>query len=140
MGCADALSADIIPTIKNVTRCLIDELGINRINRSEIFIKIQMLGFDVQYDCMAGMVVDKSAIALVSFSDKIFTLRVPASIGAENRNFRANIVRWLESASSKHVGSHRGGCCFSMHATNNDALFGRHDGGKGVGAPCHGQF
>ena len=102
---------------------MIDEFGINRIDSSEIFIKIQMLWFDVQYDRMTGMVIDESAIALVSLGDKIFTLRVPAGIGAQNRNFRANIVRWLESASSKHVGSHRGGGCFSMHAADNDALF-----------------
>ena len=83
------------------------------------------------------MKITQRPVALVAFRDKILPARVPVRIGAENRDFRADVMRWMQPAFTQNVRGHGRGRRFSMHANNEDSALATHDGSERFGAAQH---
>ena len=96
-----------------------------------------MLGLDIQNDRMARMVVDQCPITFVPLRDKKCPLRIPSGIGAEDRNFGADIVGGFKASGAKQVRGHGGGGRLAMHSTNDDSLLGGHHRREGIGSTDH---
>src|SRR6059058_334292 len=60
-------------------------------------------------------------------------------IGSENRNFRTDVMRWMEAGFAQNVRCHRRGSRFSVHSRDEDRAFCSHNGGKRL-RPPHGRF
>src|SRR4029078_4222205 len=89
---------------------------------------------------MFRMKTANSAVAFVALGHKIFSTRVPVGILAENRNFRADIMRWLQAAFPQNICGHGRSGGLPMHATNNDPAFSLHNCRQNLGTPCRGRF
>src|SRR5215471_9808640 len=73
-------------------------------------------------------------VAFVAFGNKIFPALVPIRIRSENGNFSANIMRWMQSALTKHMCRHCRSGCFAVHSSDHNAALGLHDCSDGFRA------
>src|SRR6266480_7087922 len=78
-------------------------------------------------------------VTLISFRHKVFAARVPMSIRAQDRNFRADIMGGMQTAFAQHVSGHRGRRSFYVHSGDDDAAFASHDPSKSF-RPAHAPF
>ena len=93
-----------------------------------------MLLLDIQNERVLGMKERDRAVALVAFGHEIFAARIPVRVRAENRNFRADVMRRMQSAFAQDVRGHRRGRRLAVHSGDDDAAFAPHDGGERFGA------
>src|SRR5438477_20773 len=56
------------------------------------------------------------AVAFIAFGDEKFPAAVPVGVRPENRDFSADIMRWMQTAFPQHVRSHRGRRGFAVHS------------------------
>ncbi len=66
-------------------------------------------------------------IALVALGHEIFAPCIPMGVRAEQRNFRSNIVRRVQSSFAQDMRRHGGSRRLAMHARDHDPAFARHD-------------
>ena len=86
---------------------------------------------------MFRVVIRQRAVALVPFGHEPLALRVPMGVGAEDRDFRADVVRGPHAAHPQDVRRHGGGGRLAVHSADDDPLLALHDGRERVGPPHH---
>ena len=124
---ANSRGRAIVGAIKNRPGCLIEQLREDSFDRGEVRVIIEMLFLDIQDDRVLRLEKAKRAVALVAFRHEIFAARIPMRVRAEERNFRANIVRRMQSALAQNMRRHGGSRRLAMHARDDDAALARHD-------------
>ena len=74
------------------------------------------------------------AVAFIAFGDEKFPPAVPVGVRPENRDFSADIMRWMQTAFPQHMRSHRGRRGFAVHSNNENSALSRHDCSERFGA------
>ncbi len=95
-----------------------------------------MLLLDIQNERMLGMKKSQRAVALVPFGHEIFSPRIPVRVRSQDRNFRADVMRWMQAAFAQNVRHHGGGRGLAVHPGDDDAAFAAHDRGQRF-SPAH---
>ena len=116
---------------------MIEKPSEGRVDRGKVRIVVEVLGFDIEHDGVLGMVEHDCAVALVTLCHEILATRIPACVGSENGNFRADIMRGMDSGRAKGVGGHGRNCRFAVHSRHEDSFFPESERGKGLGAADH---
>src|SRR6516165_12073184 len=96
-----------------------------------------MLFFDVQENRMLRTVEAQSAIAFITFCNKIFSVWLPMRVCTKNRNLRANIMARAQPAAAKNVRRHRRGGGLAMHSGNHYPPLDLHHRGERFGTTDH---
>ena len=89
---------------------------------------IKVLGLNIKHDGMLRVEIDEGAIALVAFRHKMLPRLVPPSVGAQQGDFRADIMTRTQTGFAQDMGHHRRGRRLAVRAANNDSFFPFHDG------------
>ena len=128
----------IVGTIENFSGRLVEQLTESRVDRRQIGIVVEMLGLDVEHDDVFRMVKDDRTVAFVTLGHEILAAVVPASVRAENRDFRTNIVRRVPARGTQHMRGHGRDGCFPVHTGHQNPLFSQHERSQRLRAPDHG--
>ena len=128
----------IVGTIENFSRRLVEQLTERRVNRRQIGIVVEVLGLDIEHDDVFRMVKDDRAVALIALGHKILPSRIPACVRAEDRDFRANIVRRMRARGTQGMRRHGRNGCLAMHPRDQNSFFPQHEGRQRLRAPHHG--
>src|SRR6058998_1891195 len=75
-------------------------------------------------------------VAFVALRDEILAARVPVRVGAEDWDFRTDVMRWVQTAFAQNVRGHRRRGGFSVHSGDDDPTLAAHDGSERLG-PAH---
>ena len=126
----------IVRAIKDRAAGLIEQLRKDRFDRGEVRVKIEMLFLDVQDERVLRIEKAQRAVALVAFRHEIFAARIPMRVRAEQRNFRADIMRRMQPAFAQNMRRHGGSRRLAMHARDHDSALARHDRRQRFG-PAH---
>ncbi len=134
---AEARGVHVVGAIEDVSLGLREQLLEGALDRGEVLVIVEMLLLDVEDDRVLGMVEGDRAVALVALGDHVFAVGIPVRIRAEDRNFRADIVRRMQARVAQDVGRHRGRRGLAVHAGDDDAALAVHDRGERIRAAHH---
>ena len=102
----DATRAFVICAVDDFARGLAEQLREGRINGGQIGIMVEVFGLDVEHDAVLRMVLHDGAITFVTLGDEKFAARIPACVGAEDGNLRADIMRWMSPGGAEDMRGH----------------------------------
>jgi len=98
MVLTDARSMKVVGGEKDLPSGLTEEFLEDRFDGWEVGVIIEMLLFDVEDDGVFWMIEGESSIAFIPFGDKVFSVGIPVSVGAENRDFGTHVMGRREAA------------------------------------------
>ena len=109
---------------------LLGQSGEDFENVIEIAVVVEVLGFNVENDRMLGVIKGEGAVAFVTFGNHQLTIVRPMGIGAQNGNFRADVVTGFEPGFAQQVGGHRGGGGLAVGARDDQSPAGVENGAE----------
>ena len=131
---AEFVGDRILGAIDQFAAGLVGERGEDLADVVEVPIEIEVLGLDVEDHRVLGVIERERAVAFIAFRDHELAVFGPLGVGAEDRDFRADVVARFLAGLAQDVGGHRGGGGFPVGAGNDDALARVEDGGEAFGA------
>src|SRR4030095_10020515 len=117
---AHANGAFIVGTVDDLAARLAAELPIDSVDGGEVLIVIEVLLLDVQHYSVLGAIEYKGSVAFISFRDEVFPSWIPVSVGPENGDFSADIMRRVQLANPQHVSTHRRSRRLAMHPADDN--------------------
>ena len=137
---ANPRRVQIVGAIKNRAFGLNEQFREDLLDRGEVLVIVEVLFFDIENERVLRMEKLQRAVALVAFRDEIFAARIPVRVAAENRNFRADVMRRMQAAFAQNVRRHRGRRRLAVHPRDDDPALAEHDRGERFGAADGGNF
>ena len=115
----------IVGAIKDRALRLLEQFREDFFDRGQVLVVVEVFFLDVEDEGVLRLEKLQRAIALVPFRDEKFAARIPMRVAPENRNFRPDIMRRMQSAAAQNVRHHRGRRRLAVHPGDDDSALAR---------------